>query len=39
MPLLRNGKFSCLGKGCHTVYEAQQVIDPKNEDYGLYVRM
>jgi hypothetical protein len=37
MRLLRNGKFSCLGKGCHTVYEARAVIDPANEDYGLYV--
>lgn len=37
MRLLRNGKFSCLGKGCHTVYEARDVIDPANEDYRLYV--
>jgi hypothetical protein len=37
MGLLKNGKFSCLGKGCHTVYEPREVIDPANEDYRLYV--
>ena len=37
MRALRNGKFSCLGKGCHTVYEARDVIDPANDDYRLYV--
>jgi hypothetical protein len=37
MRVLRNGKFSCLGRGCHTVYEARDVIDPANEDYRLYV--
>jgi len=37
MPHLKNGKFSCPGKGCHTVYEAREVIDPANDDYGLYV--
>jgi hypothetical protein len=36
--VLKNGKFSCIGKGCHTVYEAREVIDPANEDYRLYVR-
>lgn len=37
MRLLPNGKFSCLGQGCHTVYEALEVIDPANEDCGLGV--
>jgi hypothetical protein len=37
MRLLKNGKFSCLGKGRHTVYEAREVIDPTNGDYPLYV--
>ena len=38
MRLLKNGKFSCLGKGCHTVYEARDVIDPANADYRLWVQ-
>jgi hypothetical protein len=38
MRLLKKGKFSCLGKGCHIVYEAHEVIDRTNEDYWLYVR-
>jgi hypothetical protein len=33
----RNGKFSWLGKGCHSVYEAREVIDPSSEDYSRYV--
>ena len=37
MRLLWNGTFNCLGKGCQTVYEARDVIDPGNDDYGLYV--
>ena len=37
MRLLRNGKFSRLGKDCQTVYVAREVIDPANEDYRLYV--
>jgi hypothetical protein len=37
MRRLKNGKFSCLGKACHTVYEARDVIDPTNDDYRLYV--
>jgi len=37
MRMLKNGKFSCLGKGCHTVYEARVVIDPTNDDYRLWV--
>ena len=36
MRLLRNGKFSCLGNGCYTVYEAGEVIDPESQDYPLY---
>ena len=38
MRLLKNGKLSCIGRGCHTVYEARDVIDPANEVYWLYVR-
>jgi hypothetical protein len=38
MVVLRNGRFLCRGRGCPTVYEAKDVIDPENEDYGLYVR-
>jgi hypothetical protein len=38
MRFLKNGKFSCLGKGCHTVYRPEQVIDPANGDYWLWVR-
>ncbi len=34
---LRNGKFSCTGRGCHSVYEAREVIDRGNEDYRIYV--
>jgi len=37
MRRLKNGKFSCIGKGCHTVYEAREVIDRANEDYRLWV--
>jgi hypothetical protein len=38
MVVLRNGRFLCQGRGCHAVYNAREVIDPENEDYGLYVR-
>ena len=37
MRVLKNGTFSCLGKGCHTVCEAREVIDPENDDYRLWV--
>ena len=37
MRVLRNGKFSCLGRGCHSVYEAREVIDPSSADYAVYV--
>src|SRR5438876_932445 len=37
--VLRNGKFSCLGKGCHSVYEARDVIDPANELYVRHAQM
>jgi hypothetical protein len=37
MTRLRNGKWLCNGKGCHTVYEAREVIDPANDDCRLYV--
>ena len=32
-----NGKWLCRGRGCHTIYESREVIDPENEDYGLWV--
>lgn len=38
MVVLRNGRFLCRGRGCHTVYDAKDVIDPQNVDYALYVR-
>jgi hypothetical protein len=37
MTRLRNGKWLCNGKGCHTVYEARDVIGPANDDYRLWV--
>ena len=37
MRRLKNGKLSCLGKGCHTVYEPREVIDPRSDDYRLWV--
>jgi hypothetical protein len=38
MVVLRNGRFPCQGRACHTVSDARELIDPDNEDYGLYVR-
>jgi hypothetical protein len=38
MVVLRNGRFLCRGRGCHSIYDASQVINPENEDYALYVR-
>jgi hypothetical protein len=29
----RNGKWLCRGRGCHTIYEAREVIDPESEDW------
>jgi hypothetical protein len=37
MRVLLNGKLSCLGKGCHTVHEPREVIDPESEDYRLWI--
>lgn len=36
--VLRNRRFLCRGRGCHSIYDAAEVIDPENEDYRLYVR-
>ena len=36
MTRLRNDKWLCNGKDCHSVYEARDVIDPANDDYRLY---
>ncbi len=38
MRLLRNGEFSYLGKGCHTIYEAREVIDPTSEPPAAAIR-
>jgi len=32
MTRLKNDKWLCLGRGCHTVYEAREVIDPANDE-------
>jgi hypothetical protein len=32
-----NGKWLCGGRGCHTIYEAREVMDPESEDYRLWV--
>ncbi len=36
MRQLKNGKLSCLGRGCHTVYEPRDVIGPGSDDYRLW---
>lgn len=36
--LTKNEKFLCHGRGCHTIYEPREVIDPANDDYALYVQ-
>ena len=33
MSRIKNGKLLCHGRGCHTVYEPRQVIDPESDDY------
>jgi hypothetical protein len=35
--VLRNGCFLCRGRGCHSIYDASEVIDPENDDYRLWV--
>jgi len=37
MTRLKNGRWLCNGKGCHTVYDARDVIDPGNDEYRLWV--
>jgi hypothetical protein len=37
MTRTKNGKWLCGGRGCHTIYESREVIDPENEDYRLWV--
>jgi hypothetical protein len=37
MTRLKNGRWLCLGRECHSVYEASEVIDRENEDDGLWV--
>jgi hypothetical protein len=34
----KNGRWLCGGRGCHTMYDAREVIDLENEDYRLWVR-
>jgi hypothetical protein len=36
MVVLRNGRFLCQGRGCHTTYDAREVIDPESDDYRLW---
>lgn len=35
MVVLRKGRFLCRGRGCHTTYDAREVIDPESDDYPL----
>jgi hypothetical protein len=35
MVVLRNGRLLCRGRGCHTIFDAAEVVDPKNDDYRL----
>lgn len=35
MLVLRNRRFLCRGRGCHTTYDPRDIIDPENEDYRL----
>jgi hypothetical protein len=37
MVVLLNGRLLCQGRGCHTVYDASDVIDRESEDYRLWV--
>jgi hypothetical protein len=37
MVVFRNGRFLCRGRGCHAVYDAQDVIHSESADYRLYV--
>jgi hypothetical protein len=37
MKVMRNGRLLCTGKGCHTIYDARDVIDPDNEEHAIYV--
>jgi hypothetical protein len=32
-----NGRWLCLGRGCHTMYDANEVIDAESEDWLLWV--
>jgi hypothetical protein len=33
MKVLRNGRLLGSGGGCHSIYDASEVIDPENDDY------
>jgi hypothetical protein len=37
MTRLKNGRWLCLGRECHTVSDASEVIHPDNDDYGIWV--
>ena len=37
MKVTTNGRLLRIGKGCHTICDPAEVIDPENEDYGLWV--
>jgi len=30
------GRLLCRGRGCHSIYDAAEVIDPANEDYRTW---
>jgi len=38
MKVTMNGRLLCTGKGCHTIYDPAEVIDPESSDYAIYVR-
>jgi len=37
MRRLKNGKLSCLGRGCRAVDEPREVIDSGSDDFRLWV--
>lgn len=38
MRVTMNGRLLCTGKGCHSIYDPVEVIDPESPDYAIYVR-
>lgn len=35
MKLMGNGRLRCTGRGCHSIHDANEVIDSENEDQLL----